>query len=82
MPAEIVKWMKWWAGTSSWEENFSCFLCDIKNKRHTALGVDKQWDPAVQHRELYLVTCDGTWWRIIWEKRIYIYIYDWVTAAQ
>ena len=23
-------------------------------------NVDKQWDPAVQHRELYLVTCDGT----------------------
>ena len=25
-----------------------------------ASGVDKQWDPAVQHRELYLVTCNGT----------------------
>ena len=23
-------------------------------------GLDKQWDPAVQHRELYLVTCDAT----------------------
>ena len=25
-----------------------------------AFGVDKQWDPAVQHRELYLITCDET----------------------
>ena len=24
-----------------------------------AFGVDQQWDPAVQHRELYLVTYDG-----------------------
>ena len=24
------------------------------------------------HRELYPITCDGTWWRIIWEKNIYI----------
>ena len=33
-----------------------------------AFGVDKQWDFAVEHRELYPVTCDGTWWRIMWEK--------------
>ena len=34
-------------------------------------GVGKQWDPAIQHSELYLVTCDGKWWRIImWEKNI------------
>ena len=33
-----------------------------------AFGVDKQWDPAVLHRELYLITCDGTWWMIMWEK--------------
>ena len=39
----------------------------------TAFGVDKQWDPAVEHRELYLVTCDGAWWRIMWEKEcIYV----------
>ena len=35
-----------------------------------AFGVDKQWDPAIKLRELYLVTCDGTWWRIMWEKKI------------
>ena len=29
-------------------------------------GVDKPWDPAVQHRELYLVICDGTWCRTMW----------------
>ena len=36
---------------------------------HTiAFGVDKQWDLAVYYRELYLVTHDGTWWKIMWEK--------------
>ena len=43
-----------------------------------AFGVDKQWDPAVQHWQLYVVTCDGAWWRIMWEKEcvcIYTYIY-------
>ena len=45
------------------------------NKTQTiAFGVDKQWDCAVQHSELYLVTCAGTWWRIMWEKE-YIYMY-------
>ena len=47
-----------------------------------AFGVDKQWDPAVEHRELYLATCDGTWWRIIWEKEyiyyVYVYIYMYI----
>ena len=33
-----------------------------------AFGVDKQWDAAVWHRELYLVSSDGIWWRIMWEK--------------
>ena len=33
-----------------------------------AFGVDKQWGPAVEHRELYSVTCSGTWWKIKWEK--------------
>ena len=53
-----------------------------------AFGVDKQWDPAVQPRELYLVTY-GTWWRIMWEKNVcvyvcvcvYIYIYIYVTGS-
>ena len=43
-----------------------------------ALEMDKQWDSAVYHRELYLVTCDPTWW-IMWEKEcvcvcVYIYV--------
>ena len=33
-----------------------------------AFGVDKQWDPAEEHRELYLVTCDAISWRAMWEK--------------
>ena len=33
-----------------------------------AFGVDKQWNPALQHWELFLVTCDGAWYRIMWEK--------------
>ena len=49
-----------------------------------ALGVDKQWGPAVQHKELYPITWDGTWWRIMWEKEsgyIYIYIYICLTGS-
>ena len=50
-------------------------------------GMDKQWDPSVWHRELYLVTCNGTWQKIMWEKEyiyicvyifIYVYIYIYV----
>ena len=41
-----------------------------------ALGVDKQWDNAVYHREIYIVTCDRTSLKMIWEKE-YIYIYMW-----
>ena len=40
-----------------------------------ALRVDKPWGPAVQHRELYPITWDGTWWRRMWEKRMYIYVW-------
>ena len=25
----------------------------------SAFGIDKQWDPAIQHWKLCLVTCDG-----------------------
>ena len=46
-----------------------------------AFVVDKQWDPAVCYWELYLVTCDGTLWRIMWEEEcIYIYMYVWLVA--
>ena len=41
-------------------------------------GMDKQWYPAVEHWELYLVTCGGAWWRKMWGKE-YKYIYEWVT---
>ena len=44
-----------------------------------ASGMDKQWDSAVQHQELYLVTYDGTWWGIMWEKKIYVCMCDQVT---
>ena len=42
-----------------------------------SFGVDKQWDLAIYkvNSELYPVTCDGTWWKIMWEKKCaYIYI--------
>ena len=43
--------------------------------------MDKQWSPSVQHRQLYPITCDRTWWKIISEKRKYIRVcvWDWVT---
>ena len=30
--------------------------------------MEKQWDPAVQHRELCEIACDRTWWKIMWEN--------------
>ena len=38
-----------------------------------AFGMDKWWDPAVLHWELYLVTCDRALW-----KRVYIYIFIYI----
>ena len=49
-----------------------------------AFGVDKQWDLAVEHRELYSVTCDGTWWGIMWEEEcvcIYVCVYIYITES-
>ena len=38
--------------------------------------MDRQWDPAVWPKDLYLITCDGTWWRLMWKKmHVYIYVY-------
>ena len=39
-----------------------------------AFGVEKQWDPAVQHCKLYLVTYDGAWF---YEKEE-LYMYVWL----
>ena len=33
-----------------------------------AFGMAKQWDPDEQPWELYLITFDGAWWRIMTEK--------------
>ena len=40
---------------------------------HTfAFGVDKQWDPAVWHRELYPVDCDA---KLMWgKKNMYVWL--------
>ena len=38
--------------------------------------VDKQWGPSVQHRELYPIFWDRTWWKIVWEKEcVYACVY-------
>ena len=42
-----------WGG-SGMDLEFGVSRCNI------AFGMDKQLDSAVQHWELYLVTCDGT----------------------
>ena len=39
-----------------------------------AFGMDKQWDATVYHRELYLITSDGKWYRKMWEKELYIHM--------
>ena len=36
----------------------------------------KQWGPTVQHRELYPITCDRTWWKVVWEKE---YVCVWLS---
>ena len=43
-----------------------------------AFGMNKQWDPALQHWGLDLVTYEGAWWNDI-RKRMYISMCDWVT---
>ena len=30
--------------------------------------MDKQWSPTVQQRELYLISWDRTWWKIVWKN--------------
>ena len=39
-----------WEGLGAWG----------KQMQNVAFGMDQQWDPAVQHWELCLVTYDGT----------------------
>ena len=61
-------WRKVWT-TSLWRKQGGRWISgiwELRNQRPP--GVDKQWGPAVQHRELYPITCDGTWWKIMWEK--------------
>ena len=44
----------------------------IPIKQTTTFRMDKQWGPAIQHRELYPVSWDRTWWKIIWQG-MYVY---------
>ena len=44
--------------------------------------VDKQWDPAAQHRKLYPITCDRTRWKITREKSVHIYVWLGCFAVQ
>jgi len=37
----------------------------VSSCKPIAFGVDKECDLPVWPRELYLVTYDGTWWRIM-----------------
>ena len=48
----------------------------FKSKLQTITSrMDKQWGPTVKKRELYALSWDRTWWKIIWEKEcIYIYV--------
>ena len=49
-----------------------------------SFGMDKQWDPAIYStgNYIYLVTCDGTWWRIMGEKEcIYVRVWERETGS-
>lgn len=64
------KYVKWknLSNMTSWEKD-----CKKKGKLVS----------AVEHEELYLISCDGTWWRIIRNKEcIYMYIYNCYFAVQ
>ena len=41
------------------------------------LRMDKQWDPTTWHSELYPVSWDRPWWKIIWGS-LYIYIHTYI----
>ena len=34
--------------------------------------------PTVQLRELYPASWDRTWWKIVWEKKMYMCVCDWI----
>ena len=36
--------------------------------------MDKQWGPTAQHRELYPISWDRAWWKIVSEKSVYVYM--------
>ena len=42
-------------------------------------SMDDKWDPSVQHWELYPISWDRTWRKIVGEKEC-VFMYDWVTA--
>ena len=65
---------------SVWHSAANC-KCVGETQTPCLTGNTKLWDqvaghlleislagPAVEHEELYPITCDGTWWKIIWEK--------------
>ena len=39
-----------------------------------AFGVDGQWDSCIAYGAISLITCDGTWWKIMWEKNACMYM--------
>ena len=53
--------------------------------QNIAFKVGKQWDPAVEPRELYLVICDGTWScekkKIHTHTHTHIYLYVCMTGS-
>ena len=43
-------------------------------------GMGGQWEPAVQHRELYIGVCNNLYGKRIWKKKGYVYMYNWITS--
>ena len=55
------------------KSNFCLFLYLLNGD---VFRMDKQWGPSLQHRELYPVSWDRTWWKIVQEKEcVYVCIY-------
>ena len=58
-------------GEMGW--GFGCGICTL------VYGMIGKWGPAVQHRDLYPVFCDGLYGKRSWKNNRCMYMYNWIT---
>ena len=47
----------------------------------TVYKIENQWEPTVEHMELYAMLCDDLNGKKIQKKKGYMYTYGWLTAC-